>query len=61
MTALHTMPSRHPNRKSAIPPGTTPAGVNKSCVSSEVASQTANDRAIEGTRDLMIAGELWRR
>jgi hypothetical protein len=56
MAALHTAPSRRPSRKSAVPPVTPTAGSGKSGIISEMASQTAKDRAVDPeTRELMIA------
>ena len=55
MAALHTTPSRHPSRKSAIP-ATPPAGGGKGGYVSEMASQTAKDRALDPqVREVMIA------
>ena len=56
MVALHTTPSRRPSRKSAIPPATPTTGSGRSGIISEMASQTAKDRAVDReTRELMVA------
>jgi hypothetical protein len=56
MSALRTTSSRHPSRKSAIPPVSPPAGAKPGTISA-MASQTAkDDRAVDPeARELMIA------
>lgn len=55
MAALHTTPSRHPSRKSVVPPVTPPAGGKPGPVS-EMASQTAKDRVVDPqVREVMVA------
>lgn len=52
-SALHTTSSRHPSRHSAVPPVLLPAEPG---IISEIASQTAMDRAVDPeTKQLMIA------
>ena len=56
MSVLPTTSSRHPSRNSAVAPLLLPAGSGNPGIISEIASQTAMDRAVDlETKQLMIA------